>query len=39
MDTGVVDPDYQVTDFEEDDNPESLIGDEIEYDLSTDEEQ
>ncbi|SBT40355.1 hypothetical protein GA0070611_1228 [Micromonospora auratinigra] len=39
MDTATVDPDYQVTDFDEDDDPESLIGDAVEYDLHADEEQ
>ncbi|GHJ53648.1 hypothetical protein Nm8I071_29550 [Nonomuraea sp. TT08I-71] len=39
MDTATIDPDYQVTVFEEDDDPEALIGDEIEYDLAAEEEQ
>ncbi|WP_319462680.1 hypothetical protein [Micromonospora sp. RTP1Z1] len=39
MDTASVDSDYQVTVFEEDDDPETLIGEAVEYDLSTDEEQ
>ncbi|MFF4888874.1 hypothetical protein [Micromonospora chersina] len=39
MDTATIDPDYQVTVFEEDDDPETLIGDEIEYDLAAEEEQ
>jgi len=38
MDTTTIDPDYQVTVFEEDDDPESLIGDEVDFDLATDEE-
>ncbi|SBT44203.1 hypothetical protein GA0070621_2002 [Micromonospora narathiwatensis] len=39
MDAATVDPDYQVAGFEEDDDPESLIGDEIDYHLPTGEEQ
>jgi hypothetical protein len=39
MDTVSVDPDYQVTVFEEDDDPETLVGEAVEYDLATDEEQ
>ncbi|MEU0157003.1 hypothetical protein [Micromonospora fulviviridis] len=37
-DTASVDSDYQVTVFEEDDDPETLIGEAVEYDLCTDEE-
>ncbi|MFE9960145.1 hypothetical protein [Micromonospora sp. NPDC005299] len=39
MDTASVDSDDHVTVFEEEDDPETLVGEGVEYDLSTDEEQ